>query len=142
MTDPACLVDSNVLVYAHEPSSPKHAAASGLVGRFIDSKSGVLSAQNLAEFCAVALEKRNNLLTREAADAAIDDFSKHFRMISYGSTTVRDALRIRQQSGVHFYDALLAATMLENGITTIYTENTKDFERIPGIKAVNPFYQR
>ncbi|MBI2445074.1 hypothetical protein HYV43_01665 [Candidatus Micrarchaeota archaeon] len=32
-----------------------------------------------------------------------------------------------------------AATMLENGITTIYTENVEDFEKIPGIKAVNPF---
>ncbi len=29
--------------------------------------------------------------------------------------------------------------MLENGIDTIYAENTQDFRRIPGIKAVNPF---
>ncbi len=29
--------------------------------------------------------------------------------------------------------------MLENGIDTIYTENVKDFEKIPGIRAVNPF---
>ncbi len=139
MTDPACLVDSNLLVYAHEPSSPKHAAASDLVEWFIASKSGVLSVQNLAEFCAVALEKRNNLLTREAADAAIDDFSRFFRMISYGSSTVREALRIRNATGTHFYDALLAATMIENGVGTIYTENADDFQKIPGIKAVNPF---
>lgn len=40
-----------------------------------------------------------------------------------------------------FWDVMLAAAMLENGVNKIYTENTKDF-KIPGIKAVNPFLKQ
>src|SRR3989338_1161472 len=37
------------------------------------------------------------------------------------------------------FDYYLAATMLDNGINRILTINTKDFSKIPGIEAVNPF---
>jgi len=40
---------------------------------------------------------------------------------------------------VPFWDALIAACMLENGISTIVTENEADFKRIPGITTSNPF---
>jgi len=32
--------------------------------------------------------------------------------------------------------------MLENGIRTIYTENTMDFKKISGIKVINPFNKK
>lgn len=38
-----------------------------------------------------------------------------------------------------YFDMQLAATMLEEGIVTILTENTKDFAAIEGISAINPF---
>ena len=38
-----------------------------------------------------------------------------------------------------FWDALIAACMLEKGIKTIVTENERDFKRIPGITIINPF---
>ena len=37
------------------------------------------------------------------------------------------------------FDYYLVATMLDNGINRILTVNTKDFSKIPGIEAVNPF---
>ena len=39
----------------------------------------------------------------------------------------------------NFYDALLIATMKRHGLTTIITENTKDFDYFDGIRAINPF---
>ncbi len=36
-----------------------------------------------------------------------------------------------------FWDSLLAATMKENNIFNIYTENIKDF-KVPWINAINP----
>jgi len=41
-----------------------------------------------------------------------------------------------------FWDALIAACMLEHGVRTIVTENERDFKRIPGIMALNPFKAR
>jgi len=48
------------------------------------------------------------------------------------------AISLNSQYGIQFWDALLVATMQRHGITTIFTENTGDFEKCPGIKAVNP----
>lgn len=39
----------------------------------------------------------------------------------------------------HYWDYLIASTMKENAVKEIYTENTKDFEKIPELKVVNPF---
>jgi predicted nucleic acid-binding protein len=35
--------------------------------------------------------------------------------------------------------SFLAATMLDNGVRSIYTENIDDFEAIDGIEAINLF---
>ncbi|WP_346866156.1 hypothetical protein [Methanocalculus sp. MSAO_Arc2] len=45
---------------------------------------------------------------------------------------------IKERYKLHFWDALLVATMLENHIHVIYTE-AAHFKRIPGITVVNPF---
>ena len=44
----------------------------------------------------------------------------------------------RPITGQDIHDLHLAATMLSNGVTKIYTFNTKDFEPIPGIEVMNP----
>ncbi len=41
-----------------------------------------------------------------------------------------------------FWDALIAACMLEHGIEVIVTESEKDFKNIPGITVLNPFKTR
>jgi predicted nucleic acid-binding protein len=41
-----------------------------------------------------------------------------------------------------FWDALIAACMLEHGIEVIVTENEKDFKNISGITIINPFRMR
>ncbi len=54
----------------------------------------------------------------------------------YSSATKKSAYQ-----GTPFWDALIAETMLENGVSTIYTENEKDFKKMRGINAINPFKQ-
>lgn len=39
---------------------------------------------------------------------------------------------------LHYWDALLAATMRESRVYKIYTENEEHFNEIPEIQAVNP----
>ena len=50
-----------------------------------------------------------------------------------------DLLRAQPCTGKDVFDRYLAATALSNGITTIVTENLKDFTGIPGLTAINPF---
>ena len=53
--------------------------------------------------------------------------------------TVVRAIELVRQRRVPFWDALIAACMLENEIGIIVTENEDDFRRIPGITTTNPF---
>ena len=59
-------------------------------------------------------------------------------VIGFNANTVISAIDINMRYGIHYWDALLAATMRENNIFRIYTENG-DFESIPWLKVTNPF---
>ena len=57
-------------------------------------------------------------------------------------TTVTRMLNLLGSRSVRsgkIFDVFLVATMLDNGVRRIYTENIDDFERIDGIEAINPF---
>lgn len=48
-------------------------------------------------------------------------------------------MKVEASLKVPFWDALIAACMLENGIKIIVTENEKYFRRVAGIRVINPF---
>lgn len=134
------LIDTSVLVYAYERTDrEKHAIAAALLARLQEEGESILSIQNLAEFGRVVSEKLPSPLPCAEARLCVGQLSGMFTVITYKGETVLDALSLSSAHNVHFFDALLAATMKENYISEIITENEKDFARIPGIKAVNPF---
>ena len=63
---------------------------------------------------------------------------KGWTVLTYGAHTVIHAHEIRDEYKLHFWDALLAATMEENAIRTIFTEDAH-FNRVPWITVINPF---
>lgn len=137
--DTAPLVDSNLLIYTYAEDSPKKAKAAELLERcFFGQLKLCISLQNIGEFCHTATRKYGleNARVNKIAQALLR--SDNFIKLRYKESTFEGALMIAEKSKLHFWDAMLAATMLENGIDTIYTEDA-DFGKIEGIKAVNPF---
>ncbi|HZX34115.1 MAG TPA: PIN domain-containing protein [archaeon] len=135
----AGLIDSNILVYAFdEHDEEKH----GKAMRFLSGKAAdgnaVVSAQNLAEFHSIVTTKLRKPIKAEASREIISGFSGTIGTIHYNADTVVKAIELQAAYKAPFWDALIAATMLENGVKTIFTENTADFRKIPFIKAVNP----
>lgn len=133
------LIDSNILVYAYEKEqSAKNNKARNLLDEcFAGVKEFAISNQNLSEFASV-ITRKGKLSNEEAKNFVIKATKfEGFRKISYKAETIASALDIAQEFKTSFWDALLAATMRENGIFNIYTENVSDF-KIPWIKAVNP----
>lgn len=133
------LVDSNILIYAFAEDSPKHDAALKLLRQcFSGNISLAISLQNIGEFCNVALWKYkldSPVIKRIARQLT---YCSSFVKISYTANEFEVALELAEKQNIEFWDAMLAATMLENGIDTIYTEDM-NFGKVPGIKAVNPF---
>lgn len=141
------LFDTNVLVYAHDSSSKHYGKASELREAALKGKlDACISYQNIAELYSVLTNPAKLSKPYQPATAVelceLYIWSKSLPKIVPTEQTYSEALRLADRTGAtstKIFDCLLAATALENGVDTIYTENTKDFEPFKAIRAVNPF---
>ena len=133
------LADTNILVYAYAEDSPKSPKAAEMLGSCFAGKTKLaLSLQNIGEFCDVALKKyKLDIATVQKITGQLLDYTG-FIKVSYTGALLQDALQLVSMHKLEFWDAVLVATMKENAIETIYTEDAA-FGKVEGIKAVNPF---
>ncbi len=138
------LVDTNVLVYAIDPSDGfKHELANELLESLISEEGKLaVSTQVLSETFNVFTQAKmaESDFSIEDVHLIISDIVSLSGVpkLVVNPQTVLDAAKLHIEKGLEFYDALILATMKENGITTIYTED-KGFEKIEGITVINPF---
>jgi predicted nucleic acid-binding protein len=142
MTVPPALIDTNILCYALDAGEPeKRAVAAELLSRCWRSEIALaVTVQNLAEFSVVMTEK----VQYPVPDAVVTRFIRDivsfdgWTVIGYDPGTIMDAVSIRSTYSLHFWDALLAATMKQHTIGTMYTEDSH-FKKIPWITVIDPF---
>ena len=138
-----CLIDTNVLVYAYNNSdAEKNQKAKELIKKCWQGQIVLfLSVQNLSEFYSVMTGKiKTPLSGQEIKDRieAILNFSG-WKVFGITKNTIPLALSMCIDYSVPYWDALIMAVMKEQGIVHIYTENIKDFNKVPGIIPINPF---
>ena len=134
------LVDSNILIYSVQATAGKrHEIASKFISSKIDSDSFIISAQNLAEFSRILLEKSEISIDSDVVYKYAEGLAAFATVLEYTCNDVLSAIEISKEYKIHFFDALLVATMKQNNIGEIVTENTKDFLKIPGLIVTNPF---
>jgi len=139
------LLDTNVLVYAYDVTERRRREiAKGLVDEVWDSGGGVVTLQNLSEFFFAATRKVQRPVPAGDAKMIVSDIlrSSRWTVIDRNAGTVMKAIDMVETVGTPFWDALIAACMLEYGVEVIVTENEADFKNIPGITVVNPFKVR
>jgi predicted nucleic acid-binding protein len=124
-------------------SSPKNQKAQN----FLQSNVGELAIahQNVLESLRVLTHKKfSNPMSIAEASHAIDNIIKACRIISPNRLTYQVAIGFLDKyllTGDKIFDAYLAATAISNDITTIATDNVKDFEYIKELSSVNPFVE-
>lgn len=135
-------VDTNILVYAYDVDEvERHPIAKAVIqGCFRGERRLAISNQIIAEFARVMLHKPPPRMDKETVHGIIQEIvsSESWTKLNYSISSVQRAVETAESENP-FWDSIIAQTMLENGIAKIYTENTKDFSKIKGIKAVNPF---
>lgn len=139
------LLDTNILVYAYDFSEKRRREiAKALVDEVWDAGGGVVTLQNLSEFFFAVTRKVQTRVPVADAKTIVSDIlrSSRWMVIDRNAGTVMRAMEIVESVRAPFWDALIAACMLEHGIEVIVTENEKDFKQIPGISTVNPFKTR
>lgn len=140
------LVDSNVLIYATLSGDERHGKAKEVLDlRHRRDIELCVSVQNLAEMYPNLTGPKNNPPdSPEVARAKIDSIAAldQLTVFPLGLSITRRALQLcvlHSVSRQQYFDMQLAATMLEEGIGVLLTENVKDFEPVEGIRAINPF---
>lgn len=138
------LLDSNVLVYAHNEDSSFHPQAIKLVTEVIRGETfGVLSSQNLMEFYSVITDKRrlDSPITPNLASELVNGYlSSPFEIIYPNLNTNKitaEILKKNEFKDGQVFDVFLVATMLSSDIRHIVTANVADFKKFDGI-SVHP----
>lgn len=141
MKDNLALIDTNILVYAYDSvAGSKHSKAKELL-KAAWEEGAIVSLQNLCEFFVVITKKVEKPVSIKQAQEIVEDiiYSKEWVIIDRTCETIINSLELVKSTNVHFWDAVIATTMLEFGIEDIITENVKDFSKIKQIRAINPF---
>jgi predicted nucleic acid-binding protein len=142
MTAGERLIDTNVLVHAYVLLNVrKQIAAREIVMPIWQEGNGLTTLQNLCEFFTVSTKKIERPMPVEQAESIVREIlgSEKWRVLDRQKDTVLRTIELVKLHRVPFWDALIAACMLEHGVRTIVTENVRDFKRIPGVTVVNPF---
>ena len=144
------MIDTSLLVYMFEESYElRHELAYELLEDIMNHTiNPAISTQILSElFVNLTAEKKKTVVTNaldiDSAEAIIKDIftTPCFTVFEIKPSTIICAIEIKKSTNASYWDCLIAATMKEHGITTIYTED-KGFEKIEGLKIVNPFERK
>jgi predicted nucleic acid-binding protein len=134
--------DTNIIVYAYDTSEPgkQKICAKLLETVYRNEIMGIVSNQILGEVFKTLTKNIEKPIKVEDAELIIKNIadSDKWIKINYDHETVKKAILIVRLNKASFWDAVIGETMKENGIFKIYTENDKDFGKIPGIKVTNP----
>jgi len=128
------LIDTNVLIYSVDMMSSLFPLARYVIKRGEErSFFPYLSVQNISETYAIITSSRlsNPLSSKEAGELLLTLFTgRIFEILSINDKIVSSALNIAKERNIisqRFFDAVLAATIIEYQLTGIITNNPSDF---------------
>ena len=141
------LLDTNVLVYAHDSSSKRNRKALRLVREALRGElEAAISYQSIMELYSVLTNPTKLERPYGAREAALlcslYAGSKNLVKLLPSGRAYLESINLAGDLGLvgmQIFDCLLATTAKENGIKEIYTENVADFRSFEFIKAFNPF---
>lgn len=138
----AALVDTNVLVYAHDAGAPaKQRRAVGLVRELAETRDGALCSQVLGEYVSVVSRKLKHALTVETACDQIRVLVPSFSVYDTTLDVVLEAGRGIQLHGFSYYDAQIWAVAKINRIPLVYSEDFTHGREVEGVRFENPFIE-
>jgi predicted nucleic acid-binding protein len=131
-------LDTNVLVYAYDPSDRrKQQTAQGLVRRALAGEI-VISTQVLAEFAVTLLHRMSPVARPEDVVAVLDALGPIGVVVPDGDL-VRRAVEARGTYGIHFYDGMIVAAAERGGCERLWSEDLNSGQQYFGVTVENPF---
>lgn len=139
MSGDLAFVDTNVMVYALEPSpSHKKEAARNLLGSLLDEDRVCLSTQVLQELFATLTRKVRRPCSPSEALKHLDDCAA-WPLFVVDYDAIREAGILSGRTQLSFWDALIVVSASRSGAKLLYTEDLNSGQTILGIRISNPF---
>ena len=134
------LLDTNVLVYAHDPRDRrKQAIAVDLLDRCIAAERAALSAQNLSEFYVVVTQRLPERIRPGAAIQQVERLAAACRVLDVTGPLVLEGWRGAEAHRLSLWDALVWAAAKLAQIPYVLTEDAQHGRSIEGVTFLDPF---
>ena len=143
-TTVAFLVDTNVLVYRHDPRFPaKQSEATRLLREGLASGEARIPHQAIVEFVAATtrplVKGGASLLTADEARREAEDLLNLYPILYPSEPLVRLALRGAAAYQLNWFDAHLWAYAEHHGIPTLHSEDFQSGRTYGTVRVVDPF---
>jgi predicted nucleic acid-binding protein len=132
------LLDTNVLIYSISSNPAEKSKCDRARGLIRDLDFGI-SAQVLAEFYVTATQK---IAKRLSENEALQFIAQLVRLpvVAIDSDLVLEAITLKQQYSISYWDAAIIAAASRLGARTIYSEDLTHNQMYGSIRVVNPFW--
>ena len=136
----AFLIDTNILVYAHDPRDRRKQERAFLVlDGLIGSGRAVLSVQCLSEFFSAATRRLPEPLEPAAAMAQVERLIRACPVLDLTPAAVLEGCRGSIEHDLSIWDALIWAVGKLNQVPYILTEDAEHERFLEGVRFLNPF---
>jgi predicted nucleic acid-binding protein len=134
------LIDTNILVYAADPSAPKkQRRAIEELERLAQEGSGVLSAQCLSEYFSVVTRKLDPPIPASQAHRNLAQLCSIWPVKPVTAEVVLEGAQAAIRHGMSFWDAQIWAVAWLHGLAEVLSEDFTDGQVIGGVRFRNPF---
>ncbi|MGI8640024.1 MAG: PIN domain-containing protein [Pyrinomonadaceae bacterium] len=131
-------VDTNILIYTHDPrDAVKQNKAANLIASLTD---GVLLWQVACEYVAASRKLAAFGLNEQKAFTDLERLRNVWKPLLPTWEVLEKAEKLLASGNFSFWDALIIAACVENGVTKFYSEDmdSSQSERT-GVMIINPF---
>ena len=133
----ALTIDSNILIYAFDPTNPEKHRRSILILDAMLNAHAVLPMQCLSEFYSVVTRKR--FLTPAAAESIIHGLIETLMVVPSEIVDLASAMQLKRLHGLQYFDSLIIMTARRAGCTVLISEDMQAGREISGLKIVDAF---
>ncbi|PRM94139.1 PIN domain-containing protein [Aliarcobacter cryaerophilus] len=128
-------LDTNILLYAYSTEKNKQEIAQNI----INTNNNIYISKQVINETINILIKKFKLNIKDIINV-VKELEKEFIILDFDIQTQLNALKLKQNYNLQFYDALIVSTALENSCTILYSEDMQDKLVIEkNLKIINPF---
>ncbi len=136
---PVEMVDTNILIYAHDRSQRhRQRQAAELLDRLWETNAGLLSIQVLQEFYVNVTTKVTHPLSPGNARKILEIYSA-WPIVSPTAQDVINATILAKRYKISFWDAMILTAAESGGASILWSEDLNPGQKYKNVQVRNPF---